>query len=63
MIDIQANLARVRERIARAAERSGRRAKDVLNLADYLESRKQNGQATAPAAPQRDASAREDADV
>jgi len=30
MIDIQANLARVRERIARAAERSGRRAEDVL---------------------------------
>jgi PLP dependent protein len=29
MIDIQANLARVRERIARAAERSGRRAEDV----------------------------------
>src|SRR5262245_20222151 len=30
MIDIQANLARGRERIARAAERSGRRAEDVL---------------------------------
>lgn len=30
MIDIQANLLRVRERIARAAERSGRRAEDVL---------------------------------
>jgi pyridoxal phosphate enzyme (YggS family) len=30
MIDIQANLARVRERIARAAERAGRRAEDVL---------------------------------
>src|SRR6058998_2391959 len=28
--DIQANLARVRERIARAAERAGRRAEDVL---------------------------------
>src|SRR4030095_966220 len=30
MTDIQANLQRVRERIARAAERSGRRAEDVL---------------------------------
>jgi PLP dependent protein len=30
MIDIQANLARVRERIARAAERAGRRPEDVL---------------------------------
>src|SRR4029453_9840067 len=33
MIDIQANLARVRERIARAAERAGRRAEDVLLIA------------------------------
>lgn len=30
MVDIAANLARVRERIARAAERAGRRAEDVL---------------------------------
>ncbi|PYN75811.1 MAG: YggS family pyridoxal phosphate-dependent enzyme [Candidatus Rokuibacteriota bacterium] len=30
MIDIRANLERVRERVARAAERAGRRAEDVL---------------------------------
>ncbi|HEU4366706.1 MAG TPA: YggS family pyridoxal phosphate-dependent enzyme [Methylomirabilota bacterium] len=30
MLDIPGNLARVRERLARAAERSGRRAEDVL---------------------------------
>ncbi len=30
MVDIAGNLARVRERIARAAERAGRRAEDVL---------------------------------
>src|SRR3989442_1354540 len=30
MTEIQANLQRVRERIARAAERAGRRAQDVL---------------------------------
>jgi hypothetical protein len=30
MLDIEANVARVRERIARAAERAGRRADDVL---------------------------------
>ena len=30
MLDIPGNLARVRERLARAAERAGRRADDVL---------------------------------